>query len=101
MKIVRLEAENVKRLVAVEIAPDGSLVVIGGKNGAGKSSTLDSIAMALGGKDLVPEKPLRDGAEKGHVEVDLGDLIVRRTFTAAGGGSLEATAGSAQAWARR
>lgn len=88
MKIVKLEASNVKRLVAVEITPDGSLVVVGGKNGAGKSSTLDSIAMALGGKDLVPEKPLRSGAEKGHVEVDLGDLVVRRTFTAAGGGTL-------------
>jgi len=88
VKIVRLEAENVKRLVAVEITPDGSLVVIGGKNGAGKSSTIDSIAMALGGKDLVPERPLRDGAERGHVEVDLGDLVVRRTFTAAGGGTL-------------
>lgn len=88
LRIVKLEAANVKRLTAVEITPDGSLVVVGGKNGAGKTSVLDSIAMALGGKDLVPELPLRRGEKHGHVEVDLGDLVVRRTFTPAGGGTL-------------
>lgn len=88
LRIVKLEASNVKRLTAVAIEPDGAVVVIGGKNGAGKSSVLDSIAYALGGKELLCERPLRAGAEKGHVEVDLGDLVVRRTFTAAGGGTL-------------
>src|SRR3990172_2313145 len=88
LRIVKLEAANVKRLTAVEITPDGSLIVVGGKNGAGKTSVLDSIAMALGGKDLVPELPLRRGADHGHVEVDLGDLVVRRTFTEKGGGTL-------------
>ena len=38
MKIVRLTAENIKRLVAVEITPDGNVVQITGKNGAGKTS---------------------------------------------------------------
>ena len=38
MKIIQLEARNVKRLKAVEIRPDGNVIVIGGKNGAGKSS---------------------------------------------------------------
>lgn len=88
MKIVRLEAENVKRLSAVEITPEGELVVVGGRNGAGKTSVLDSIAYALGGKDAICEKPLRQGAEHGHVVCDLGDLIVRRTFTERGGGTL-------------
>ena len=36
MKIVKLTAENVKRISAVTITPDGNLTVIGGKNGAGK-----------------------------------------------------------------
>jgi len=88
LRIVKLEAANVKRLVAVEITPDGNLVVIGGRNGQGKTSVLDSIAYALGGKDLLCEVPLRKGTERGHVEVDLGDLVVRRTFTPAGGGTL-------------
>lgn len=29
MKIVKLQAENVKRLKAIEITPDGNLVIIG------------------------------------------------------------------------
>ena len=52
--IVTLEAENIKRLKAVEITPEGNLVVVGGKNAQGKSSVMDSIAYALGGKKLVP-----------------------------------------------
>ena len=35
MKIVRLEAQNVKRLTAVEITPDGNMVVVGGNNAQG------------------------------------------------------------------
>ena len=81
MRILKLEAENVKRISAVAITPDGSLVVIGGKNGAGKTSVLDSIAIALGGKNLCPAKPIKDGAERGVVKVDLGELVVERTFT--------------------
>jgi len=81
MKIVKLTAENVKRLIAVEITPDGSVVTIGGKNGAGKSSVLDSIAYALGGKTLVPDKPIRDGEKFARIEVDLGEMIVIREFS--------------------
>ena len=82
MKIVRLSSSNVKRLSAVEVtpAPDGSLVTIGGKNGAGKSSVLDSIAYALGGNDLVPTQPIRTGQSEAKVTVDLGDYIVIRRF---------------------
>ena len=88
MKIVRLEAENVKRLVAVSIKPDGTLCVIGGRNGQGKSSLLDAIEMALGGKDHVPEMPVRKGEATARVVCDLGDIIVTRTFKADGHTSL-------------
>lgn len=81
MKIVRLAVENVKRVEAVDITPQGDVVVIGGQNGAGKTSVLDSIAMAIGGKRLCPAKPLREGAKKGSVDVDLGEFRVVRTFT--------------------
>ncbi len=82
MKIVSLESENVKRLKAVRIKPDGSLVQITGKNGAGKTSVLDSITMALAGGSTIPEKPIREGEEKAKVVVDLGDIKVTRTWTA-------------------
>ncbi|MDE2470486.1 MAG: AAA family ATPase, partial [Bradyrhizobium sp.] len=64
MKIIRLESENIKGLRAVEVEPDGNVVIIGGKNGAGKSSVLDSMWYALGGKDALPSKPIRNGEKK-------------------------------------
>lgn len=91
MKIVSLEAENVKRLKAVRIVPSGSSVVIGGMNGNGKSSVLDSIAYAIGGKDLVCEEPVRTGEKRAKVVCDLGEYVVTRTFTPGGGGTLKVT----------
>lgn len=55
MKIVSLKAENIKRLVAVEITPKGNVVKITGKNANGKSSVLDSIWMALGGGVVIED----------------------------------------------
>lgn len=88
MKIIRFTANNVKRLEAVEITPDGNLVILGGKNCAGKSSVLDSILVALMGKKYADPKMLREGAKNGFVELDCGDFTVKRTFTEAGGGTL-------------
>ena len=90
LQIVELRASNVKRLTAVTIRPDehGNLVVLSGRNGAGKSSVLDAIAMALGGREQIPAEPIRRGADRAEVVVDLGELIVRRTFTPSGGGTL-------------
>ena len=80
MKIVKLVAENVKRLHAVSITPEGALITVGGKNGAGKSSVLDSIAYAMGGEKLVPSEPIRSGESEAKIVVDLGDLVVTRKF---------------------
>lgn len=85
MKILRLTAENVKKLKAVEIVPDGSLVQITGPNGSGKSSVLDAIYMALAGSKAIPSKPVRAGADKARITLDLGEVVVTRRFTAAGG----------------
>ena len=84
MKIVRLTSENIKRLKAVEIEPDGTLQIVSGKNGQGKSSVLDSIWLALGGGVAKKEtaRPIRDGQTRAKVELDLGDLIVTREWTA-------------------
>tara|TARA_R110002050_G_scaffold191532_11_gene326353 strand:- start:410 stop:1708 length:1299 start_codon:yes stop_codon:yes gene_type:complete len=91
-KIIQLEAQNVKRLRAVTIRPDGSLVVIGGDNANGKTSVLDSIAMALGGANEIPTLPVRQGEDKAVVIVELDDgIIIKRTFTKAGGTSLKVT----------
>ena len=57
-KIVRLTSENVKRLHVVEITPEGNVVIVGGDNGHGKTSVLDSIEMALGGTSSIPPEPI-------------------------------------------
>jgi DNA repair exonuclease SbcCD ATPase subunit len=87
-KIIRFQAENIKRLRAVEITPEGNLVVIGGDNAQGKTSILDAIAMALGGMDQVPTRPIRDGESKGRILLETDSLKIERTFTAAGGSTL-------------
>ena len=85
-KLISLEAENFKRLKAVRIEPNGNgITVISGNNANGKSSVLDAIQAAIGGKRATPEKPIRDGQEKGHVIAELDDMVVRRTFTESGG----------------
>lgn len=91
-KIVQLSTENVKRLKAVTVRPEGdSLVIVAGNNGNGKSSVLDSIMYALGGADKLPKKPVRHGQDKAKIVVELDELIVTRTITAAGGGTLTIT----------
>jgi len=74
LRILALEAENVKRLRAVEIRPDpqGGLVIIGGANAAGKTSVLDSILYALGGEKAIPAVPIREGETHAEIRVDLG-----------------------------
>lgn len=84
MKIIRLHAENVKRLEAVEIKPDGNLIVIGGANGAGKSSVLDAIMYALSGKASQPSQPVRKGQERAEIVCELDDLTVTRIIAAGG-----------------
>lgn len=63
IKINKLEIENVKRVKAVKIEPTPTgLTVIGGKNNQGKTSVLDSIAWALGGKKFQPSQAQREGS---------------------------------------
>lgn len=81
MKIISLISENFKKLKAIEIKPgDKSTVVISGKNGQGKSSILDSIFVALGGKPSDLTKPIREGEERATIKVELDDYSVTRTF---------------------
>lgn len=63
VKITQLEVENLKRIKSCTLEPSANgLTVIGGKNGQGKTSTLDAIAWALGGDKHRPSNPTRDGS---------------------------------------
>jgi len=82
MKIIKLEAENIQKIKAIEITPEGNTVVISGKNSQGKTSVLDSIAYVLGGKSMIPQKPIRKGQKEASVKVDLDKYVVERHWTA-------------------
>ncbi len=81
-KINRLEVENVKRVKAVKIEPTANgLTVIGGNNGQGKTSVLDSIAWALGGNKFKPSAAAREGSMVPpylHIVMDNGLVIERK-----------------------
>jgi hypothetical protein len=81
-RVLGLVVENVKKIKAVTITPDpnSSAVLIAGNNEDGKSSILDSISYAIGGKKLIPKNPIRDGEDKARIQVDLDEFIVTRLF---------------------
>ena len=75
MKILKLSANNFKKLSAVEITPDGNVVVISGKNAAGKSSVLDAIEAALRGGRCLPKEPIKTGEHRAKVEAEIGETV--------------------------
>lgn len=88
LKIISLVAENIKKLRAVEITPDGNIVTISGRNGQGKTSILDSIWLALSMSDARIGTPIRKGEKKARIKLDMGELVVERKFTEGGGSTL-------------
>lgn len=82
MHIIGLEVENYGRIKAVSIEPDATgAVIISGRNAQGKTSLMNAIWAALGGRaGNNASKPVREGAEQAKVTVDLGDMIVTRVW---------------------
>jgi hypothetical protein len=88
-RIIRLAVNNIMRISAAEVRPDGNpLVIVAGRNSQGKTSLLDSIAIALSGKDL-PAQPIKRGEATASVILETDELIVTRTFSQTGGAKLE------------
>jgi len=73
-KINKLYIKNVARIADVHFqqAPESGVIVVGGKNAAGKTSVLRSIFAAMGGK--VPD--IKEGQIKGEIEVQLDNYII-------------------------
>lgn len=78
VKILSLEAENVKRVRAVKVEPTAAgLTIIGGDNNQGKTSVLDALAWALGGDRFRPSQAAREGsAVPPYLKVTLSDGII-------------------------
>lgn len=88
IRVIRLEAQNVKRIRAVDITPDGALVAITGRNEQGKSTVLDCLWWALAGAKNIQSVPIRTGESTAAIRLTLGtppdrvELVVERRFTA-------------------
>jgi DNA repair exonuclease SbcCD ATPase subunit len=79
-KIVKLDIQNIMRINAVHIEPDGNVVVLGGRNAQGKTSVLDAISVAIGGLKLCPEVPIKEGEDEAEIVLTLGDMEITRKF---------------------
>lgn len=78
--IISLTVENIKKIKAVTIRPQGHMVEITGRNGQGKSTVLDAIWWALKGKDNIQTAPIRNGEPSGKITLELDKYLIERTF---------------------
>ncbi len=104
MIILNLQAENIKRLIAIDITPDKKVVKITGKNKQGKTTILDCIWWVLGGAKNIQSSPIRTGESEGYITIKLSDgITATRKFKYDNKGEittslkLEGRAGSPQA----
>lgn len=90
LQVLNLQAENYKRLKAVNITPQGNVVFIGGRNAQGKTSVLDALWAALAGGEAsrATQQPIRDGQDTAVVRLDLGEYVVTRRWTKDDSGTL-------------
>jgi energy-coupling factor transporter ATP-binding protein EcfA2 len=74
----RFSVSDYKGVRQIDLSPAGSLVVIAGGNGAGKSSFIDAITELFDpkGAKLTP-KPIREGADEARAEYVDEDLQLR------------------------
>ena len=81
LKLIGMKVSNFLRVENFNYEFDGKSVKLSGKNGAGKTTLLQAIWAACHGKSAVPADPRHNGAKKGEIVLDFGDLTVKRNFT--------------------
>ena len=86
-RLVELQCTNFKAIKAVAIRTDRTVIQVAGRNAQGKSSLLDAVAAAIGGKEAFPREPIRKGEDKAEIFLDFGGLkLTRRIWHKEGGG---------------
>lgn len=84
MRIIGLSVENFQAIKVFNLEPKGNVIKITGANASGKSSVLDAIMLALAGARGGPPAPVRRGAGRGVVRLDLDDIRVTRMWNEGG-----------------
>jgi recombinational DNA repair ATPase RecF len=84
LRIIGLQVENFKKIKVLALKPKSNVIKVTGGNASGKTSTLDAIQLALVGARGGPTAPVRQGAGRGQVKIDLGDFIVTRMWSEGG-----------------
>lgn len=95
MKITAATVRDFKRIREITVSPEADryLLLIGGNNSQGKSSLLDALTSAFGGRASLPGEPVRRGAERAEVVVELdgGTYTIRLVIPRGGEPRLEVT----------
>jgi hypothetical protein len=88
MKIIRLSISNIRKIQAAELDFEGrNMVEIRGKNGAGKSTVIDSLLYLFKGGSL-PDGLVTADAEKGEIVGYLDNYTIRKVIKEDGKASL-------------
>lgn len=77
LTIGSLKVRNVLGVSTVDLVfdPKRALYVVGGDNGAGKTSTIDALWYALGGGRVIADKPIKDGEKTARVELKVNNRV--------------------------
>jgi hypothetical protein len=85
MKLIGLSITNIRKIRAAELDFDGqNLVEVRGRNGAGKSTVIDSILFLFSGSRAIPSGVVTSGEDRGIIVGTVGAYTVRRVITADG-----------------
>lgn len=75
MKIQSVKIHNFKGIEEANVELNGHNCYLIGQNGSGKTSFIDAVF------NNIPQRPLKNGARKGNIEINIGEYIVNYTFS--------------------
>lgn len=80
MRLVEFAVQNVMKIKFAHIKPKGNVIVVGGRNGQGKSSLLQAIGFLLCGGELMPTDVIRLGEQTATIQGQIGPFKITRYF---------------------
>lgn len=85
-RLTHLEVENFMKLTLVDFPIKRGVTEISGKNKAGKTSTLNALAVFLDGLKVAPSEPINSNADRSRIRGRIGEMDVIRYIDTTKGG---------------